>query len=333
MYLEKIEALTKSQTILIAPLNWGLGHAARSLVLIQHLLKHGKKVGVASDGLSLTWLQNELKDHNLDFFELPGYDVDYNSSNMNWNMIRQYPKIQRAIKLENKITSKIVELWSPDLIISDNRYGVYHKEVESVMLTHQLSMAYERKLTATAFELQIKNWTKEFDQFWIPDHPDQRLTGKMSNNSSETPTTFIGPLSRFAEAPKEGKGILVILSGPEPQRTLLEEDLSKQLENTKEQVTFVRGNNSSELNDLKGNFKVIPLANTKQLQELIGQARMVITRSGYSSIMDFDILKKPVIMIPTPGQKEQEYLANMHAENELMHFVRQGESLTSLLHS
>ena len=121
MYLDNIEALTNSQTILIAPLNWGLGHAARSLVLIQHLLKQGKRVGVASDGLSLTWLQEELKDHNLDFFELPGYDVDYNSSNMNWNMIRQYPKIQRAIKLENRITDKIVELWSPDLIISDNR--------------------------------------------------------------------------------------------------------------------------------------------------------------------------------------------------------------------
>lgn len=331
MYLDKIESLNNSQSILVAPLNWGLGHASRSLVLIDHFLKLGKKVSIASDGLSLQWLQEELKDHNLDFFELPGYDVDYNSSNMNWNMIRQYPKIQRAIKLENKITEKIVELWSPDLIVSDNRYGVYHSEVESVMMTHQLSMSYEGKLTATAFELQIKNWTKGFNQFWIPDYPDQRLTGKMTNNSSETPSTFIGPLSRFAEAKKKGEGILVILSGPEPQRSMLEKNLNDKLANVKEEVTFIRGTNSSDLTELNKKYKVIPLAGTDQLQKLIGKSRIVITRSGYSSIMDFDVLKKPVIMIPTPGQKEQEYLAKVHANNSVMSFVEQGGELSGYL--
>jgi len=327
MYLDKIETLKNSKSILVAPLNWGLGHASRSLVLINKFIKLGKNVGIATDGLSLEWLQKELNHQNLDFFELPGYDVDYNSNNMNWNMIRQYPKIQRAIKLENKITEKIVDLWAPDLIISDNRYGVYHPEVESVMLTHQLSMTYEGKLTATAFELQIKNWTKEFNQFWIPDYPDQKLTGKMTNNSSETPTTFIGPLSRFAEAPKEGEGILVILSGPEPQRSLLERNLNEQLSSVGEEITFVRGTNA-DLPKLNTNFNLIPLASTNQLQELINKARLVITRSGYSSIMDFDVLKKPVIMIPTPGQKEQEYLARVHKENTSMKFVSQGEDLS-----
>ena len=195
------------------------------------------------------------------------------------------------------------------------------------MLTHQLSMSYENKLTATAFEMQIKKWTKDFDQFWVPDYEDQRLTGAMSNNSFEIPTTFIGPLSRFTEVSKEGKGILVILSGPEPQRTLLEKDLDTQLSECTEQVTFVRGSNDSKLSPLNQNFQVIPLAGSDQLQELIRQARIVITRSGYSSLMDFDVLKKPVIMIPTPGQKEQEYLAEVHRENGNMKFVEQGENL------
>lgn len=331
MYLDKIENLKDKKSILIAPLNWGLGHASRSLVLIHHFIKEGKKVGIASDGLSLTWLQEELKEYNLDFFELPGYDVDYRSSSMNWNMIRQFPKIQRAIKLENRITSKIVELWSPDLILSDNRYGVHHPEVESIMLTHQLSMDYEGKLTATAFEMQINNWTKDFDRFWIPDHEDQRLTGSMTNNSSGKPIHFIGPLSRFAEAPKDGKGILVILSGPEPQRTKLEENLCKQLEQHKEKITIVRGSDSTSLPALHDNYKVIQLAGSEKLEALIHESRMVITRSGYSSLMDFDVLKKPVIMIPTPGQKEQEYLAELHKGNEQMRFVKQGESIAKYL--
>ena len=330
MYLDKLESLKKSQSILVAPLNWGLGHASRSLVLIKHFIKLGKKVGIASDGLSLEWLQEELKEQDLDFFELPAYDVDYNSSNMSWNMIRQYPKIQRAIKLETKITSKIVELWNPDLIISDNRYGVHHPEVESIMLSHQLSMSYENKLTATAFELQIKQWTKAFNQFWIPDYPDQRLAGEMTSNSSEIRSTFIGPLSRFAEAPKDGKGILVIISGPEPQRTLLEKNLNEQLADIDEEVTFIRGTNSTELQSLNSKYKVIQLAGTDQLQELIDNARLVITRSGYSSIMDFDVLKKSVIMIPTPGQKEQEYLAEVHKDSRCMKFVKQGEKLNLL---
>ena len=327
MYLDKIDALNKSNNILIAPLNWGLGHASRSLVLIKHFISLGKKVGVASDGLALEWLQSELQEYNLDFFELPAYDVDYKSSNMSWNMIRQFPKIQRAIKLEQRITYKIVELWSPDLIISDNRYGVHHSDVESIMLTHQLSMSYESKLTATAFEMQIKKWTKDFDQFWVPDYENQRLSGSMSSNSFETPTSFIGPLSRFTQAPKGGNGILVILSGPEPQRTLLEKDLNQQLSESAEEVTFVRGSNASNLQELNKKYKVIPLAGSDQLQVLIGQARIVITRSGYSSIMDFDVLKKPVIMIPTPGQKEQEYLAEVHSTNSAISFVRQGEEL------
>lgn len=331
MYLDKLEALKNSQTILVAPLNWGLGHASRSLVLINHLIKFGKKVGIASDGLALHWLQEELKEYELDFFELPSYDVDYRSSNMNWNMIRQYPKIQRAIKLENKITDKIVEIFSPDLIISDNRYGVHHNEVKSVMLTHQLSMSYESKLTATAFELQIKNWTKGFNEFWIPDYPDQRLTGEMTNSSSDMPTTFIGPLSRFAEAPKEGEGILVILSGPEPQRTLLEENLNEQLTSVDEEVTFVRGSNAIGLKELNTKYKVVSLAGTEELQQLINQSRIVITRSGYSSLMDFDVLKKPVLMIPTPGQKEQEYLSKLHYSQNKIQFLSQGKKVIEYL--
>lgn len=331
MHLDKITTLTNKQSIIVAPLNWGLGHASRSLVLIKKFIKQGKKLGIASDGIALEWLQNELQENNLDFFELPAYNVNYDSSNMSWNMIRQFPKIQRAIKLENRITKKIAELWNPDLILSDNRYGVYHPEIESVLLTHQLNMSYENRLTATAFEMQIKNWTKGFDQFWIPDYPDQRLSGEMSTNGFEIPSIFIGPLSRFTEVPKEGNGILVILSGPEPQRNLLEINLSQQLKSIKEKVTFVRGSHSEIPKELSNNYKVINLAGSHELQELIKQSSLIITRSGYSSLMDFDVLKKPVIMIPTPGQKEQEYLMELHANNKTIRFAKQGVDLSSLL--
>ncbi len=327
-----IPQLKDKNTILIAPLNWGLGHASRSLVLIKHYLKEGKKVGVASDGLALDWLQQELKDEDLDFFELPAYDVDYKSSNMNWNMIRQYPKIQRAIKLEHRITSKIVELWNPDFIISDNRYGVYATSVDNALITHQLGMQYAGVLTDTAFQMQINKWTAGFNQIWVPDYEDQRLAGSMSASKSEKPIRFIGPLSRFEEAKnKDGNGILVILSGPEPQRTKLEQLLEKQLLDFKEEITFVRGNNDGSLDPLNEKYKVIPLASSTQLSQLINQARLVVTRSGYSSLMDFDVLKKKVLMIPTPGQKEQEYLADLHKANPLIKFCSQNADLRSAI--
>lgn len=327
-----IPQLKDKNTILIAPLNWGLGHASRSLVLIKHYLQHGKKVGVASDGLALEWLQQELKDEDLDFFELPAYDVDYKSSNMNWNMIRQFPKIQRAIKLEHRITSKIVELWKPDFIISDNRYGVYAHGVENTLITHQLGMQYAGFLTDTAFQMQINKWTAGFDSIWVPDYENQKLAGSMSVSKSEKAITFIGPLSRFKEAEnKEGKGILVILSGPEPQRTKLEQLLEKQLLELNEEITFVRGSNDDSLSSLNEKYTVVPLASSLQLRQMINEAKLVVTRSGYSSLMDFDVLKKKVLMIPTPGQKEQEYLADLHKDNPLIKFCTQDSNLRSAI--
>ena len=326
-----IPNLSDKHSILIAPLNWGLGHASRSLVLIKHFLKLGKKIGVASDGLALEWLQQELKDEDLDFFELPAYDVDYRSSNMSWNIIRQYPKIQRAIKLENRITKKIVELWKPDIIISDNRYGVFCPIIENILITHQLGMQYAGKLTDTAFQMQISKWTAGFNTIWVPDYEDQRLAGTMSACKKDKVIKFIGPLSRFKkiENPESGNGILIILSGPEPQRTKLEQLLEKQLLNLDEEITFVRGSNGLELKKLNPKYKVITLASSDQLYGLIKEAKKIITRSGYSSLMDFEVLQKKVLMIPTPGQKEQEYLAELHKDHQLMTFCEQGDDLKS----
>jgi len=329
-----IPQLTDKKAILIAPLNWGLGHASRSLVLIKHYLQLGKRVGVASDGLALDWLQQELKDEDLDFFELPPYDVDYSSSNMSWNIIRQYPKIQRAIKLENRITHKIVELWKPDFIISDNRYGVHCPTTDNALITHQLGMQYAGKLTDTAFQMQINKWTAGFNTIWVPDHEDQRLAGTMSASRTDKEIQFIGPLSRFGQASnKKGKGILVILSGPEPQRTKLEQLLTNQLLTVEQDITFVRGSNSKSLAPLNDKYKIISLASSDQLEQLINQAALIVTRSGYSSLMDFDVLKKKVLMIPTPGQKEQEYLAELHKDNQLIKFCRQDGDLKAAVMS
>lgn len=326
-----IPAVEQKNTILIAPLNWGLGHASRSLVLIKYYLSLGKKVGVATDGIALEWLQNELEEFNLDFFELPPYDIDYNSSNMSWNMIRQYPKIQRAIKLENRITSKIVELWNPDLIISDNRYGVHSSSIQSVLITHQLGMQYAGKLTDTAFQMQINKWTSGFNEIWVPDFKDQRLAGKMSISNSDKQIRFIGPLSRFTKAEKTNKnGILVILSGPEPQRSKLEELLNHQLADVDQDITFVRGTNKSQ-DGLHKKYSLIQLASSNQLKQLIDEAQFIVTRSGYSSLMDFDRLEKKVLMIPTPGQKEQEYLANLHGNHPSIKFCNQNADLKAAI--
>ncbi|SDB64570.1 conserved hypothetical protein [Flavobacteriaceae bacterium MAR_2010_188] len=311
--------------ILVAPLNWGLGHASRCIPIIKLLLKYKFNPIIASDGEALQLLVQEFPELNR--IELPSYNISYSKNKhlLKFKMLIDSPKILKAIKAEKKMTSEIVKANNIIGIISDNRPGVFNKKIPSVFITHQLKvMSGSTTWLTTSWHQKM---IKHFDQCWVPDYKGpMSLSGELS--SLEIPkikTKFIGTLSRFDRIIcEETIDILILLSGPEPQRSMLEKKLTNSFKETTKTVVMVRGvieNESST--EQRGNMKVYNFMLAEHLETLINESAIVISRSGYTSVMDFARLKKNVFFIPTPGQFEQQYLAQHLEELRMAPFCQQ----------
>jgi uncharacterized protein (TIGR00661 family) len=331
---------TRIEKILIAPLDWGLGHATRCIPLIRIFLLQGKEVLVASSGPALVLLQEEFP--SLEFIELPAYDIHYKHDSMALNMVIQLPKMRSVIMKESQAVQRIVEEHNLDLIISDNRYGIHHPDVTSVFIGHQLAIQMPKSMKPFG-RLTLKWHTRmlePFDQIWVPDFAaTPNLSGALSHNVDlKNKLFFIGPLSRFDGLAKGSDSIslLIILSGQEPQRTELENIVLSQITDDMQSVVLVRGlpNRSEVMKVEQQNLKVYNHLPAQELERLIADSSIVLCRSGYSSIMDMAAMGKQVLLIPTPGQTEQEYLANYLSGKGLAFSVLQNElDLSSNLQS
>jgi len=245
----------------------------------------------------------------------------------------QVPKIVRSIKNEHQWLDHQLDTHQWDLIISDNRYGLYTTRTRTVFITHQLGIISGLgKLGDFLLRKMLYKWINKFNNCWIPDVAgDPNLAGNLSHPlSMPNHHTFIGPLSRLKMAqPLRDEYLLVLLSGPEPQRSILEKKLIDQLSNTDEAVVFVRGlPSSAPLMENRGRIRFENHLDAKSLSEMLSNAKAVICRSGYSSVMDLLKLKKRALLIPTPGQTEQVYLAK-HL-GALRWFVAQEQSKLDL---
>lgn len=313
--------------ILVAPLNWGLGHATRCVPIINALIDFGFEPIIASDGDALVLLQKEFPD--LFSIELPSYKISYSKQKAYFKLklLKDTPKILKAIKAEKKATKHIVKTHDIVGIISDNRLGVYSKKVPSVIMTHQLNVLSGN--TTWLSTLLHKKFIRHFDTCWVPDFEvDDNLSGKLGHgNSIKVPIKYIGPLSRFLKKDSEILNkLLVILSGPEPQRTLLGEKLLEALKNYKEKVIFVYGNIEDEQTiQVVGNITLYNFMTTNQLEKTINESELIISRSGYTTILDLAKLGKKAFFIPTPGQYEQEYLAKRLSESNMIPFCNQND--------
>jgi len=299
-------ATIKGKKILYCVLNWGLGHASRSIPLIKELGSRNE-VTLASDGEAGLLLQQELPD--LAYQDLPSYGIHYKYSSMHLNMLLQFPKIVSTYNQESKRTAELVSEEVFDLIISDNRYGCFHKSVKSIFLGHQLKIL--GSVIATKInKLQIS----KFDECWIPDHEDRRMSGELSDTSGLEDYMFIGPLSRMEHKDlKPVYDIAIVLSGPEPKRSELESKLLAQVRDLDTKVCLVRGTKKGNPISKSDNIEVKDFLDSSELNKIMLASKMIVCRSGYSSLMDLEVLGKPALVIPTKGQKEQEYLAEHYA--------------------
>jgi len=302
-----------NKRVVIAPLCWGLGHATRCIPIIKHLLKHNNQVAIASDGLALQLLQQEFPE--LKTWLLPPYDVKYKYKSMITNMVMQGPKVIKAITAEAIMADKIAAEWSANIIISDNRLKFRSSKTHNIYITHQLNIYAGNMISSAAATILHHKYYSKYDEIWVPDLQGAgALAGDLSQRQVDIPTTFIGPLSRFNKDKSTVPSIdlLVILSGPEPQRTLLEHKLiaiisAKVVQN----VTLVRGTNDKLSIEIPDTATIVNLAGSAELEKLLHKSKHVICRAGYTSIMDLVALEKKATLIPTPGQTEQEYLAKL----------------------
>lgn len=300
----------KHKQILIAPLDWGLGHAARSIPLIKHYVQNNT-VFVGYTKLTKSFLEKELKNFLVNWVELPSYAITYNQYLPAWlSLLFDFFKIKKVIKLEHDLLQQIVVKYQINLIISDNRFGLYNSNCESYIITHQINIQ-SPIFSGLATTLNLK-FLKKFNQIWVPDENNHLLSGNLSITKQQLNIKFIGVLSRFTKQNNFTNEIdlLILLSGPEPQRSILENKLVKQYIN-KPNVVLIRGTQQAMEQEF-GQIQTVDLADTNEMLKHITKAKEIICRSGYSTLMDlfavgFDL--KNIILIPTPGQTEQEYLA------------------------
>lgn len=322
------------QRVLVAPLNWGLGHATRMIPLIRHCLELGKNVALASDGIALELLRREFP--KLESYTLPAYHIKYSKSFTGLKIVLQSPKILRATWAEYKVTAKIVEEYRPDLIVSDNRFGVRHPNVRSVVVTHQVALISPIALLTPIARVMNRCYLNRFDAVWIIDHVDRRLTGDLSNPKGLQNPQSLGVMTRFSpptQSMVNERQLLVILSGPEPQRTLLEEKLLSVLRQLDYTFLLVRGSTtqlSQKWHEEKREGLILDLVESDLLNQLINTSQLIITRTGYTSVMDLDILEKVSILIPTPGQPEQEYLGRHLRQSPLFTILSQANVMSDL---
>jgi predicted glycosyltransferase len=316
------------KNILVAPLNWGLGHATRCIPIICELEKNGFNPIIASDGIALDLLKKEFP--HLTSLELPSYNIHYSkrSANLKWKLIKNSPRITKAIVTEKRMVKNWITQYNLTGIISDNRLGVRNKKVKSVFITHQLNLL-SGKTTWISTKLH-QYFISKFDQCWIPDLKNfPNYSGVLGHlkkvNPKKLNLKYIGILSRFEkkELPKK-YDLMVILSGPEPQRTILEEKIIYELPNYIGKVVFIKG--KVEFEQKKEQINQVLYYNFMQSEELektFNESEIVLCRSGYTTIMDLAKLQKKAFFIPTPGQYEQEYLAKKHKRTGLISYCKQ----------
>lgn len=309
--MEKIN----KKTILIAPLDWGLGHTTRCIAIIKTLQQQNYFVIVAATPKQQIVLQQEFA--NLQYIDLFGYNIKYskNSTFLAAKIVAQIPKIVKCIYKEHKWLNQLLQQQKIDIVISDNRYGLYNKNVHCIFMTHQLEIQTGNSFLNRIAQKINYHFINKYNMCWVPDiNSKNNIAGVLSAPTvvPKTTTHYVGVLSRFDKNTTTNieYDICIMLSGVEPQRTILENKIVEQLHNfNNKKILLLRGLPNVATQLKIENIVVKNHLQGKELQQAINSSQLIIARSGYTTIMEILALQKPLIVIPTPKQTEQEYLA------------------------
>jgi UDP:flavonoid glycosyltransferase YjiC (YdhE family) len=315
--------------ILVAPLDWGLGHATRCIPVIRELLANGHEVLIAAEGPVAVLLKEEFP--ALRIVHLKGYGLAYSQKIPAWlKIIFQLPKIFFRVLAEHAQLKKIIRQHKIDVVISDNRFGLWNKNTCSVYITHQVMIKCPPGLKAFEPVLHAihRRVIKKYDRCWIPDYAGQaNLSGDLSHKYSLPKNAkFINPLSRFAPVGDDATfeyDLCAVISGPEPARSEFEKMLRARLKNYSGKSIIILGKPGGSVDLQEGASRIVSHLPAAALEKVMRASRKVICRSGYSGVMDLIALRKDAILVPTPGQTEQEYLATYLSANKIFEQVQQ----------
>ncbi len=314
-----------NKRVLICPLDWGIGHASRCIPIIYSLIENQNAVTIAADGLPYELLKSEFP--TLNFIRFSSFRVRYsNRNNMVFKMLMSLPSILWGIFREHQLLKQIVQLYQIEVVISDNRYGLWNEKINSIFITHQIMVKMPNLLKFLEYPIYLLNrwFINHYNQCWIPDADNENnLSGDLSHlYPLPKNSQFIGYLSRFSVEYDRFHStlftnvfnfdVLVLLSGPEPQRTILENIFLEKLQAPNTKSLIIRGLPSSDAQNnlhFNGNCVLMNHVTQYELKQLIMSSKQIYCRSGYSTLMDLEVLQKEAILIPTPSQTEQEYLA------------------------
>jgi len=299
--------------IIVAPLDWGMGHATRCIPLIKELQSHGITVIVGGTEQS----RQRIKAAGIisEYLDLPAYSIRYHKFLPAWLMVLlQFSKIIKAIKSEKKILNNYLKKNKVDALISDNRYGVFNLKIPSVLITHQVRPKSPFSIFQGITNKFVHNQLKNFNEIWIPDlTAEESISGDLSIPFSGITFKNIGILSRFEaskQLPHQSNSVLAIVSGPEPQASIFQQQLIRLAIRKKVRISIISSSELPENNNLSEDWiRLIHSPNDQDFQRLVSENKFIIMRSGYSGIMDMLRLGRTALLVPTPGQTEQEYLA------------------------
>lgn len=309
----------KKPLVVLSMLNWGFGHLTRCFPIIRSLIELKKQLLIVC-----TPAQQEVLARSFDgliFFnaadDTPRYGKTKATTLLRLSL--QAPFQLMKVKRDNKLLERLSQEYDIELIISDNKYGFYHSRIPSVILTHQLNIQTGLGKWADAVANRInRKLLSRFREVWVVDGVGKNsLAGSLSaaSDNIDARVKWIGTLNRLQiRAQKGSEKLLIILSGPEPQRTILEELIVHQLPVNHRHITLIRGTKKNfsqqalqKLTSLQFT-NWIDLAGLAEIEQLLSQTEWVLGRAGYTSLMEWVTGGWKSIVIPTPGQAEQEYL-------------------------
>jgi uncharacterized protein (TIGR00661 family) len=312
--------------------SWGLGHATRSLPVIRRLIRENNEITIISNGRSLDLLRNELN-KKVNFIDIPDYPmlISENSRQFIAKSILYWPLFIKKMESGLQKLTRIVKKNKYDIIISDGRYDIYNKIIPSFFISHQMRIMnpLRIKFLETGSEIYNKFFFKRFKGVIIPDYKKNDLSGDLSHNLKKIDSSklnYVGVLSDFKRIDKK-KDIdyLISISGPEPQRTIFENKIFSQLEYLSGKIVITLGKSDEKKETKKESMEIYSFLTKEKREDLLNRAKIVISRSGYSTLLDLAVIGTKAMMTPTPGQIEQEYLSEYHNKKGTFYSVNQNK--------
>ena len=314
--------------ILFGVFDWGLGHATRDTPIIKELLKKNE-VHIISTGRALKILKDNFKT-KCKYYDVPSLYPIYTKTKTNIFQIDfalAIPNIIKSLKSAREKSKDIINKGF-DIVISDCRYDVYDTPKNSYLINHQLrfkTILGAERLT----EKWLANRMEKYKYVLVPDFPKKNLTGRLSHELRYFPKNkvkYLGILSHIKKSNlKQDIDYFFSLSGPERTRIELEKNILFQIDKLKGKIVIAGGNPDVESKEISKNIEFHSFLNKNEQEKFMNRAKFLIIRSGYTTLMEIVELDKKALLIPSPGQTEQEYLADYYEEQGYFHHVHQNK--------